>query len=207
MLDHETGGFVLIAFPAGMNPPVAVHPLARAAGFTLVEMMIVVVIIAIATMLGIPSYRAWVQNTQIYNAATSVEAGLQKAKAEAVKRNAKIEFVLGANPPWRIQLQGNALPCPIPANTTLTTLLECATTEGAKNATAVPTPTSSATVTFNSLGGVETSNSDGSAPLTQIDFNSAVLPGSHNLRVTIGLGGITRMCDPNLATGSSPRAC
>jgi type IV fimbrial biogenesis protein FimT len=177
-------------------------------GFTLVEMMIVVAIIAIATMLGIPSYRAWVQNTQIYNAAASAEAGLQKAKAEAVKRNVRIEFVLGSNPPWRIQLQGNTLPCPIPANTTLTTLLECSTNEGQMNATVTVTPSSSTTVTFNSLGGVETTNNNGSTPLTQIDFNSAVLPAtSHKLRVTIGLGGITRMCDPNLATGSSPRAC
>jgi type IV fimbrial biogenesis protein FimT len=177
-------------------------------GFTLVEMMIVVALIAIATMLGIPSYRAWVQNTQIYNAASSAESGLQKAKAEAVKRNAYVEFVLGSNPPWRIQLQGNTLPCPIPANTALTTLLECATTEGAKNVTAALFPLTSTTVTFNSLGGVETNNQDGTTPITQIIFNSAVLPStSHKLQVTIGLGGITRMCDPNLAAGSSPRAC
>ncbi len=199
MLDHETGGFVLNMFcDAGC-------PMDKSIGFTLIEMMIVIVIIAIATMLGIPSYRAWVQNTQIYNAASSAETGLQKAKAEAVKRNANIEFVLGTNPAWVIQLPGNTLPCPIPAGTALSTLLECSTNEGSKNVVAVATPTGATTITFNSLGGI--SNNLNGASLTQIDFNSAVLPGSHNLRVTIGVGGITRMCDPNLATGSSPRAC
>lgn len=188
--------------------PARMIRMAGCGGFTLVEMMVIVVIIAIGTMLGIPSYRAWVQNTQIYNAASSAEAGLQKAKAEAVKRNANVEFVLGSNPPWLIQLPGNTLPCPIPANTTPSTLLECATTEGEKNATATATPSTSTTVTFNSLGGIEATNFNGQSPLTQIDFNSSALPTtSHKLRVTIGLGGITRMCDPNLATGSSPRAC
>lgn len=185
--------------------PAAIHPIARPMGFTMIELMIVVVIIAIATMLGIPSYRAWMQNTQIYNAASSVENGLQKAKAEAVKRNVNIEFVLGSNPPWRIQLPGNTTPCPIPSGAALTTLLECSTTEGEKNVTAAATPTTATTITFNSFGGVV--NNLNGASLTQIDFSSAVLPGTHNLRVTIGLGGITRMCDPNLATGSSPRAC
>lgn len=182
--------------------------MARAGGFTLIEMMIVVVIIGIATILGIPSYRAWMQNTQIYNAAESAQNGLQKAKAQAVKRNANVEFVFGANPPWLIQLPGNTVPCPIPSGTASTTLLECSTTEGAKNVAATTTPTGATTITFNNFGGVvQPFNQNGSAPLTQIDFTSAVLPGAHNLRITIGIGGITRMCDPNLVTGSSPRAC
>ncbi len=182
--------------------------MARAGGFTLIEMMIVVVIIGIATILGIPSYRAWMQNTQIYNAAESAENGLQKAKAQAVKRNANVEFVLGTNPAWLIQLPGNTVPCPIPSGTASTTLLECSTNEGAKNVVAVATPAGATTITFNSLGGeVQPFNQNNSVPLTQIDFNSAVLTGAHNLRITIGIGGITRMCDPNLVTGSSPRAC
>lgn len=185
--------------------------MARAGGFTLIEMMIVVAIISIATILGIPSYRAWMQNTQIYNAAESAENGLQKAKAQAVKRNANVEFVLvtnpgGTNPAWLIQLPGNTVPCPIPSGTASTTLLECSTNEGAKNVVAVATPTGATTITFNSLGGVA-NNFSGAPSLTLIDFNSAVLTGAHNLRITIGIGGITRMCDPNLVTGSSPRAC
>lgn len=171
--------------------------------------MVVVVIIAIATTLGIPSYRAWMQNTQIYNAAESAESGLQKAKAEAVRQNTNVEFVLSANPlthlltnnPWKIQVAGSGV-------------IETSASEGSKNVTAIVTPSNAAdsngfsTVTFNNFGGVATSNANGTVPLTKIDFNSAVLPtSSRNLRVTIGLGGITRMCDPNLASGSSPRAC
>lgn len=180
----------------------------KSMGFTLIEMLIVIAIIAIATTLGMPSYRAWVQNTQIYNAAQSVLNGLQKARAEAVKQNTNIEFILGANPLvagsvplWSIQAYGASA------------VIESATTEGSKNVTSTVTPAGATTITFNNLGGVGVpsnmpNNADGSAPLSQIDFNSAILPGSRNLRVTIGIiGGTIRMCDPNLATGTSPRAC
>lgn len=189
---------MLTGFPATLYPVTGSH-MARPLGFTLVEMMVVVTIIAIATTLGIPSYRAWVQNTQIYNAAESAANGLQKAKAEAAKQNTNIEFVLGTNPPWQVQLPGSAV-------------IEASTTEGAKNVIATAIPAGATTVTFNSFGGVVSPNPNPNAngvtaTLTQIDFDSAVLAGSRNLRVTIGLGGITRMCDPNLASGSSPRAC
>ncbi len=178
----------------------------RSLGFTLVEMMVVVVIIAIATTLGIPSYRAWMQNTQIYNAAESAQNGLQKAKAEAVKRNSNVTFVLlGASPDWV-------------SSWTVTDVTSGATIEsrsggeGSKNvaakgwtvdpATGIATTTQATTVTFSNLGGVVAN-----APsLGEIDFSSAA--GNRNLRVTIGLGGITRMCDPDPALISSdPRKC
>jgi len=203
MLDHEQGIIVLNTFSA-----------TRPLGFTLIEMLIVVAIIAIATTLGIPSYRAWVQNTQIYNAADSVQNGLQKAQAVAVKQNTNIEFVLGTNPPWKIQIPGNAVACP---NVDNTNLLECSTSEGSKNVTttglAADGLTAAAIITFSNLGGV-VANAPvaGVVPpsLARIDFNSAVLAGSRNLRVTIGINGVgsnIKMCDPSMPTGTSPRAC
>ncbi|MFZ2541189.1 MAG: GspH/FimT family pseudopilin, partial [Gallionella sp.] len=73
----------------------------KSSGFTLIELMITLVILAIAMALGIPSYRDWVQNTQIRNAAESVQNGLQRARAEAVGRNTNVAFVLlGVNPTW-----------------------------------------------------------------------------------------------------------
>lgn len=171
-------------------------PMAKPSGFTLIEMMIVVAIALVATTLGLPSYRAWVQNTQIYNAAESAQNGLQKAKTEAVRQNANVEFVLAANSPWKIQLAGSGV-------------IESSTMEGSKNVTHTATPANTTTVTFNNLGVVAT-NADASATLRQVEFDSAVLTGSRKLRVTIGINGVgsnLRMCDPNLATGTSPRAC
>jgi type IV fimbrial biogenesis protein FimT len=194
MLDHEQRGNVLNVFH------IARKPMAKARGFTLIELMIVVVIVALATTIGMPSYRTWVQNTQIYNATESTMNGLQKAKAEAVKQNANIQFVLAANPPWIIQVAGGAE-------------IERATTEGAKNVTAkgwtvdpatgLATTTQATTVTFSNLGGVVAN----AANLGEIDFTSSTQTSSRNLRIMIGVGGNVRMCDPNLTAGSSPRAC
>jgi type IV fimbrial biogenesis protein FimT len=202
--------------------PIARNPMDKSMGFTLIELMVVVAILVILTTLGIPSYRAWIQNTQIYNATESALGGLQKAKAEAVKQNVNVEFVLGASYPWKIQVANSGV-------------VETSTSEGSKNVTVSATladgttvntlsdnPTNATTITFNNLGGVATlggvpTNANGTAILRQIDFNSGVLPtSSRKLRVTIGnfnttthvwAGSNIRMCDPNLATGSNPRAC
>lgn len=164
----------------------------------MVEMLIVIAIIAIATTLGLPSYRTWVHNTQIRNAAESIQNGLQKARAEAVKRNANIEFVLGVNPPWIIKVAGAG-----------GAEIERSSIEGAKNVTATTTPAGATTITFSNLGTV-VANSPVSVTLTQVELDSTVLPpaDSRELRVTIGAAGNVRMCDPNPGlSATDPRKC
>ena len=186
----------------------------KSSGFTLIELMITVVILAISVALGVPSYRAWIQNTQIRNAAESIQNGIQRTRAQAVKRNVNIEFVLGATYPWKIQLPGNTVKCPgefgfdPDVDIVGVTLLECSTREGSKNATVTATPAGATTITFSNLGAV-VANTPASATLTQVDLDSSVLTAadSRNLRVTLNTGGSVRMCDPNLPAGSSPRAC
>lgn len=177
-------------------------PLAKPRGFTLIEMLIVIAIIAIATTLGLPSYRTWVHNTQIRTAAESIQGGLQKARAEAVKRNANIELVLGVDPPWLIRVAGGAE-------------IERSTTEGAKNVAKTVTPTGKTIITFNSFGTIgvppnQPKNTDGSDPFTQVEFTSSVLDAAdaRNLRVTIGNAGNIRMCDPSPSLAATdPRKC
>lgn len=183
-------------------------------------MMIAIAIFTLALSMGIPSYRTWVQNTQIRNAAESIENGIQRARAEAVKRNVNIEFVLGAAYPWKIQLNGNTVKCPGEpgfdpgVDQVGGTLLVCSTREGFKNATvsAIPAgPPAATTITFSSLGTV-VANTPASATLTQIDLDTSVQGSSltelRKLRVAIGPGGNPRVCDPNFSSSSTdPRRC
>lgn len=169
-------------------------PKSKHLGFSLVELMIGVAILAILAGLAMPNFQTWIRNSQIRNAAEAVQNGLQRARAEAVARNTNVAFALGADSSWTISVVSAPVP-PIESRSA---------NEGSKNVTRTELPVGATTITFNNFG-VIAANADASATLTQVDL--AAVGGTQNLRVTIGVGGNARMCDPNLAAGSSPRAC
>lgn len=165
-------------------------------GFSLIELLIGITIMAILAGLAMPSFKTWLQNSQIRNAAEAIQNGLQRARAEAVGRNTDVELVLGAGSSWVVRVAGGAV------------IESRSSSEGSRDVTVTVTPAGATTVTFNNFGGVKAANADASAPFTRIDLDSPLLAAadSQELRVTIGLGGNVRMCDPN-APVSSPRAC
>jgi type IV fimbrial biogenesis protein FimT len=63
-------------------------------GFSLIELMIVVVIAALLLMIGLPNMNIWLNNTKMRTAGETVLTGLQLARAEAVRRNATVRFQL-----------------------------------------------------------------------------------------------------------------
>ena len=56
-------------------------------GFSLIETMVVIVIIAILSAIGIPTYIKWLPNYRLKGAAQDIYSDLQLAKMEAVKSN------------------------------------------------------------------------------------------------------------------------
>lgn len=155
--------------------------------------MIGITILAILLGAAMPSFQTWLQNTQIRNAAESITNGLQRARAEAVARNTNVAFAFGANSSWTVSVVAPAA------------VIESRSgTEGSANVTRTVLPAGATSITFNNLG-IVAANADGSASLAQVDLDAA--GGNQILRVTIGVGGNARMCDPGLTAGSSPRAC
>lgn len=176
-------------------------PAGRRGGFTLIELMIGLAIIAIVLLLGLPSYHVWMQNTQIRNAAESIQNGIQRARAEAVRRNASVAFILDpstTDTAWSVVVvSGSEILESRPAS------------EGSANVSRSVQPGGATTITFGSLGTV-VANVPASSSLTQVDVDSSALDEteSRELRVTIGTGGQIRMCDPQLdSTGTDPRKC
>lgn len=168
----------------------------NSAGFSLIELMITVVILSIAIALGIPSYRTWVQNTQVRNAAESIVNGMQLARGEAVKRNSSVAFTLnGAASAWTVSVvAGGAV------------IETRGAGEGSKNVELTILPLGATTITFNNFGAADNDPNN----LTQIDLTSPLLaPGDkRDLRITIGIGGSVRMCDPDpMLAASDPRKC
>jgi type IV fimbrial biogenesis protein FimT len=171
-------------------------PKARSPGFTLVELMMTIVVIAILATVAMPSFRTWFLNAQIRAAAESISNGMQRARAEAVARNATVQFVLGAgtNTSWTVNDAINPVNPPIDSRSS---------SEGSNDVTRTVLPAGATTITFNNFGGVA-ANVDASASITQVDLAAAGT--NQTLRITIGLGGNARMCDPSLPS-TNARGC
>jgi type IV fimbrial biogenesis protein FimT len=176
-------------------------------GVSLVEIGIVLLIIAIVVAMGIPSFSEYLQNAQVRTATESIMTGLQTARNEAVRRNAPVTFALTAptvagGTGWTVALARTG-----------EVVKSAAAGEGSRTAIVNPTPADAFSVTFTGLGRTpdppNNINPDGSTLLAQIDIDSTVLAAdvSRNLRILIAPGGNMRMCDPNVADATDPRAC
>lgn len=73
--------------PKFLNPRFVPHAMR---GFTLTEMMIVVIVAAILTVVAVPSFREFVANQRIKNASFDLVSTLSFARSEAIKRNANV---------------------------------------------------------------------------------------------------------------------
>ena len=169
-------------------------------GATLIELFIGLVIMGILIAAGVPTFRTWVQNTQIRTAAESVQNGLQVARNEAVRRNANVAFQLGSGSGWSVVVVKTGA-----------TVQSRAKEEGSDNVTVLVTPSASTMVTFTGLGRIVTLNADGTSPITRLNFDvpTTILPAasSRDLQIDISPGGQIRMCDPNVSATTDPRKC
>lgn len=175
--------------------------LPRQRGMTLIEAMVVVTVIVILLVLAVPMGREWLANSRIRAAGEGVLAGLQLARAEAVRRNIPVEFVLDAPPSttWtvRIAFSGEVIQ-------------KRAAGEGTSDVTVAVTPNGATRVSFDGLGR-RAANIDASNPIEtfHLDLPTAVLAAekTRDLRLQVGLGGQVVMCDPNVLTVGDVRKC
>lgn len=165
-------------------------------GFTIVELMIGLAIVAILVFSAVPSYTAWMQNTKIRNATESVLNGLQLARTEAIRRNVNVQFDLSTDSAWTIQV----------ADATAEIVQQRAAAQGSSGVTVTVQPAGATRVTFNSLGRVV-----GASPITAVTFDvpPEKLPAelSRDLRVTVSPAGRVRMCDPSVTDAADIRNC
>jgi len=73
-----------------------VRPAGALGGFTLLEMMIVITIVAILTVVGLPAMRDLVKNQRLKSASLDLYGSLALARSEAIKRN--VDTVIIAAP-------------------------------------------------------------------------------------------------------------
>lgn len=70
---------------------------ARHAGFTLIEMLIVIVILALFTSIGVPSFQNTIRENRLATQANSLVASFHLARSEAIKRRLPVVICRTAN--------------------------------------------------------------------------------------------------------------
>ncbi len=167
---------------------------AKQKGMTLVELMVGIAILGIVSAIAVPSYTEFIANTQIRTTTESIRNGLQLARAEAIKRNASVNFTLNhSTTAWVVGCITVTANCPA-------TIQSKKPKDGGSGSVTVVV-TGANPIIFNNLGSI--------TALSQIAVdNSAIAAAkSKDLRVRVGVGGNIRVCDPNVSATTDTRYC
>ena len=189
-------------------------------GVTLIELVVVFVVLGLLVVAAGPSIGTWIGNANVRNTAQSIYAGLNRARAEAVRSNRTVRFslvstvqtavpcVLSASGAfWVVSVNDPTGACDAaPSETTAPLIVDKATSSSGALRVVVAakdaTNTAANTVTFNPFGRVADAS-----PITKIEIDNEVLGGDYRrLQILVGSGGVIRLCDVNAGV-SDPRKC
>jgi type IV fimbrial biogenesis protein FimT len=219
LLGHEERRVVL--------KPALRHSPTLQAGVSLIELMAGLAIIAFLLLLGVPEFANFLQNTQIRNAAETTLAGINFARAEAVRRNTVVRFqfvsdltsacdISGAalnasnQGSWVVSLSDPEAACDqAPSDTAAPAILQKKDwREGSRNV--LVTTSHPPVLFFSGLGRVS------GTVLQRIDFSSNsgvcehVPPNDGTMRclaILVTSGGQAKLCDPAVGDNADPRHC
>ena len=171
----------------------------RIKGFTLVEMMVVVAILAIVATVALPDFSAWIANQRLNAKAESLAAGLNVARTEALKRSASVSVAFTSS---NGMLDGGWNVCPADkaaADGTCAAgdLIDSRKGENTTDPVDI-SPAGAFMVTFTSLGTAAAKDVAGDDRISALDIKSEKT--SEIRRVEISTGGRINVCKPN-ATG------
>jgi len=199
----------------------------RAAGFTLIEMVVAMTIFALLIALTVPTMRTWVANAQERAVAESLQNGIRLAQTEALRRNRQVVFTLTSTANPQVGFTGNTSGNYWAAQTIPADPSETAVVVGSGPLTAAGSaPTISGflvALCFNSVGRLVSEYSTGVpgticlAPYTPaLPWNKVMWPikvslpsADHPLMVEVMLSGQIHICDPQqtYASTGNPYGC
>lgn len=210
-----------------MPQPTMVQPRPRPRGFSLLELMVVLTLIAVLAMLGTPSMAEWMKNQRISGTAEALLNGLQTAREEAIRRNRPASFWLvsdltsgcalsNTSSTWVVSLNSPKDACnAAPSATDAPLLVTSHAAQGSVDVKALDKNGSAASeVRFDGYGRLS-SNAGGGSPIAQIDVRDptdaakadATTHTYRSLRVQVLGTGAIRLCDPRITTAGDTRAC
>ena len=194
----------------------------RAAGFTLVELMVTLSVLAILLTIGVPSMAEWIRNNQVRAVAASLQNGLRSAQVEALRRSRQVVFVLTDNKPTAaadsITATANGkywatYTVPLDGTGESKQLLDTGVINDVGDGVTLTGPSA---LCFNTLGRLTTNATPASITGAdcQLPSGSALHSldvsregAKRRLRVLVSVGGQVRMCDRDKAIATYPDGC
>jgi type IV fimbrial biogenesis protein FimT len=169
-------------------------------GFSLIEVMIVIAIIAALVAFTVPMGQAYIANNRVRSATESFRSVLSIARAEATKRNRPVNLRMDlAASQWRVETIENVL-----GLGTITTVIRSG--DYAETGTVTGPYQADLTIVFDAFG-----RATGAGP--NFDFGSTVGTCQSGggeircLRVILAAAGQATLCDTGLVYANDPRGC
>lgn len=189
-------------------------------GFTLVELMVSVTVLALLMAAAAPPMARWAANAKLRAVAEDLQSGLRLAQTEAVRSNRQAVFVLtnadpaiGATPVANGASWYARLLTLLADDTASDAYYLRGSTLAKQQATAIEGP---AVLCFNSIGRPVTNASTGlgsncTAPTSATSptwYKLTSARADRRLWIAVGLGGQVRMCDPDKTLSTTaPDGC
>lgn len=200
-------------------------------GFSMIEVAVTLTVFALLLGAAFPSMSDWLRNTRVRNAAESIQAGLQKARTEAIRSNDTVTFWLVAGSDERrldatcalSSVSGSwvvgrddpsGLCATAPSVVVAPMIVETHAAgdggSGVSVAAASAGGGEASCVRFNGFGRVADAtllpddNCRSPNQISTIDLTH--LSGARRLRIVVSSAGSVRLCDRD-AAGGDPRAC
>ena len=186
-------------------------------GFTMVELMVTIALLAILLAMATPSFTTWIRNAQVRTVSDALQNGLRLAQSEAVRRHRQVVFFRTNQAACDTAITADAggafwsvraLPLVVGD---AAEAVQCGVLSDVAEGVAIA---GAAALCFNS-GGRQVANANpGVGEACALDasgtstFDLTSTNADRPLRVLVALGGSVRMCDPaKTLSASTPDGC
>lgn len=171
-------------------------------GFTLVELIVTLAIVAIVATIAVPSFQEMLTKNRVKGAAEAIYSDMQLARQESIKRNSVISVTFGSNSGgWCYGLDDASGSCDCTAATSASnctigsgTTAFSKVVQGATNFNGVALTSSN--ITFDNVRGTATTTG-----------TNTVSVGSYQASVVVGALGSVRICTPSGQTSVGYPGC
>jgi type IV fimbrial biogenesis protein FimT len=191
----------------------------RAAGFSLIELVITMALLGLLLALAAPAFGGWSRNAQVRSVADSLQNGVRLAQAEAVRRNRQVVFFLTDDSDCTETISAAAggkfwsIRTVSMFTTDLVEVVQCGVIADVAQGVTLAGPTA---ICFNSMGR-QTANPTtglGAGAACTLDasgvstYNIQRTGSDRPLRVLVALAGQLRLCDPaKTLSAADPDGC